>query len=122
MEQLASPGTTLLTANTLQLAEGYVDVRPLGPVPAKGLPEPIEVYDLVAAGPRRSRLHAAAARGLTRFVGRDAELEQGRSYGCWSERRSAHSVGASIVRGRGLSGSWKRISSPGALTRRAESL
>src|SRR5262249_9071942 len=78
MEQLASPGTTLLTADTLRLAEGYVEVRALGPVPVKGLAEPIEVYKLVAAGPRRSRLHAAAARGLTRFVGRDAELEQGR--------------------------------------------
>jgi predicted ATPase len=27
-------------------------------------------------GPRRSRLSAAAARGLTRFVGRDGELEE----------------------------------------------
>src|SRR5262249_47431059 len=78
MEQLATPGTTLLTADTLRLAEGYVEVRALGPVPVKGLTEPVEVYDLVAAGPRRSRLHAAAARGLTGFVGRDAELEQGR--------------------------------------------
>jgi class 3 adenylate cyclase len=75
MEQLASPGTTLLTADTLRLAEGYVEVRALGPVPVKGLSDPIEVYELIAAGPRRSRLHAAAARGLTRFVGRDAEIE-----------------------------------------------
>jgi hypothetical protein len=97
-------------------------VRSLGPVPVKGLAEPVEVYEVTGAGHARTRLQAAARRGLTRFVGRDAELEQGRSYGCWSERRSAHSVGASIVRGRGLSGSWKRISSPGALTRRAESL
>ena len=34
------------------------------------------MYDLVGAGPLRSRLHAAAARGLTRFVGRARELEQ----------------------------------------------
>jgi tetratricopeptide (TPR) repeat protein len=59
----------------LRLAEGHVEVRPLGPVPVKGLEAPIEIYELVAAGPRRSRLHAAAARGLTRFVGRDAEIE-----------------------------------------------
>ena len=75
MEQLARPGSTLLTAETLRLAEGYVEVRSLGPVPVKGLEAPIEVYELVAAGPRRSRLHAAAARGLTRFVGRDVEIE-----------------------------------------------
>jgi tetratricopeptide (TPR) repeat protein len=36
----------------------------------------VEVYELVRVGARRSRLHAAAARGLTRFVGRDTELEQ----------------------------------------------
>ncbi len=36
----------------------------------------MEVYELTGAGPLRSRLHAAAARGLTRFVGREGELEQ----------------------------------------------
>jgi predicted ATPase/class 3 adenylate cyclase len=75
MEQLARPGTTLLTADTLRLVEGYIEVTPLGPVPVKGLPEPVEVYELLRAGPVRSRLQAAVARGLTRFVGRDAELE-----------------------------------------------
>jgi class 3 adenylate cyclase len=76
MEQLARPGTTLLTADTLRLVEGYVEVMPLGPVPVKGLAEPIEVYELLRAGPVRSRLQAAVARGLTRFVGRDVELDQ----------------------------------------------
>src|SRR5437870_6771305 len=76
MEQLARSGTTLLTADTLRLVEGYVEVQPLGPVPVKGLQEPIAVYELLRAGPVRSRLHAAAARGLTRFVGRAGELEQ----------------------------------------------
>jgi class 3 adenylate cyclase/tetratricopeptide (TPR) repeat protein len=76
MEQLARPGTTLLTADTLRLVEGYVEVTPLGPVPVKGLQEPVEVYELLRAGLVRSRLQAAVARGLTRFVGRDAELEQ----------------------------------------------
>jgi class 3 adenylate cyclase/tetratricopeptide (TPR) repeat protein len=76
MEQLASPGTTFLTADTLRLAEGYIEVRPLGAMPVKGLPTPVETHQLTGAGPRRSRLSAAAVRGLTRFVGRDAELEQ----------------------------------------------
>jgi hypothetical protein len=76
MEQLATPGSMLLTDSTLRLVEGYVEVTPLGPVPVKGLPEPVEVYELVRAGLVRSRLQAAVARGLTRFVGRDAELEQ----------------------------------------------
>src|SRR5262249_21362458 len=76
MEQLAPPGTTRLTARTLQLAEGYVDARPLGPIPVKGLEGPVEVYELVGAGPRRSRFSAAAARGLTPFVSLSLELEQ----------------------------------------------
>jgi class 3 adenylate cyclase/tetratricopeptide (TPR) repeat protein len=76
MEQLATPGTVLLTADTLRLAEGFIVVKPLGPVPIKGLDAPVDVYELTGAGPLRSRFHAAAARGLTRFVGRDAELDQ----------------------------------------------
>src|SRR5229473_7363363 len=70
MEQLATGGKSLLTADTLRLAEGYIEVKPLGSVPVKGLEATIEVFELTGAGPLRSRLHAAAARGLTRFVGR----------------------------------------------------
>jgi class 3 adenylate cyclase/tetratricopeptide (TPR) repeat protein len=76
MEQLARPGVTLVTTNTLRLAEGYVEVKPLGPVPVKGLADPIEVYELLGLGLVRSRLGAAVARGLTRFVGREAEMDQ----------------------------------------------
>jgi class 3 adenylate cyclase/tetratricopeptide (TPR) repeat protein len=75
MEQLAMPGSILVTAEVLRLVEGYVQVAPLGPVPIKGLQEPVEVYEVTGAGRVRSRLEAAAARGLTRFVGRDLELE-----------------------------------------------
>jgi class 3 adenylate cyclase/tetratricopeptide (TPR) repeat protein len=76
MEQMAAPGTILLAPATLQLAEGYVQVVGRGPVAIKGLPDPVEIYGLTGASAQRSRLHVAAARGLTRFVGRDAETEQ----------------------------------------------
>ncbi len=75
MEQLATPGSIRLTAATLGLAEGYIGVKALGPVPVKGLGAPVDVYEIVGAGPGRSRLHAAAARGLTEFVGRQRELD-----------------------------------------------
>ena len=75
MEQLAAPGTIQLTADTLRLAEGYVEVKSLGLVPVKGLETPIEVYDLVGADPQGSRLHASSGRGLTHFVGRDREVD-----------------------------------------------
>jgi class 3 adenylate cyclase len=76
MEQLAAPGRIRLTSETLRLAEGFIEVKPLGPVPVKGLAEPIEVYELMGAKSVRSRLQPAVARGLSRFVGRDAEIEQ----------------------------------------------
>ena len=75
MEQLATPGTIRLTADTLRLAEGFVHVESLGPIPVKGLPEPVEVFELVGAGPPQRRFEAVAARGLTRFVGRQGELD-----------------------------------------------
>jgi class 3 adenylate cyclase len=75
MEQLATPGTILLTAATLRLVEGLVQVNPLGPMPVKGLTEPVEAYELLGASALRRRLQAAAARGLTRFVGRQHELD-----------------------------------------------
>jgi class 3 adenylate cyclase/predicted ATPase len=79
MEQLADPGTILLTGETLRLAEGYVEVRPLGPIPIKGLDARVEVYEMRAASPQPSRLFAAATRGLTRFVGRETEMERVRA-------------------------------------------
>jgi class 3 adenylate cyclase/tetratricopeptide (TPR) repeat protein len=75
MEQLATPGSSRLTAATLRLVEGLVQVTALGPVPVKGLAEPVEVFELVGASQLRQRLQAAAARGLTPFVGRQDELE-----------------------------------------------
>jgi predicted ATPase/class 3 adenylate cyclase len=74
MEQLATPGTIRLTATTLRLVEGLVQVQALGPVPVKGLPEPVEVFELVGASAIRQRLQATVGRGLTRFVGRQHEL------------------------------------------------
>ena len=75
MEQLATPGSIRLPAATLRLVEGLVRVNALGPVPIKGLAEPVEVFELLGATTVRRRLQAAAARGLTRFVGRQHELE-----------------------------------------------
>ena len=76
MEQTAMPGSILLSAETLRLAEDYVEVKPLGLVNVKGLAEPVEVFEATGAGTVRTRLQRSAARGLTRFVGRDPELDQ----------------------------------------------
>jgi class 3 adenylate cyclase/predicted ATPase len=76
MEQIAVPGTTRMTEETLRLVEGFVKINPLGPVPVKGMTEPAEVFELIGASTVRRRLQAAVARGLTRFVGRDKEIEE----------------------------------------------
>ena len=75
MEQLALPGSIRLTAATLRLVEGLVCVNSLGPVPVKGLAEPVEVFELTGASAIRRRLQAATSRGLTRFVGRQMEID-----------------------------------------------
>ncbi len=76
MEQLAEPGTALLTSATLALSEDFVQVKSLGPMQVKGLSEAVEVYELAGANPARSRFRAHATRGLTKFVGRTSEIAQ----------------------------------------------
>ena len=76
MEQIAKPASTLITADTLRLAEDFVQVRSLGEVTVKGLDTPTQAHELIGSAPTRSRFQVSAARGLTRFVGRERELQQ----------------------------------------------
>src|SRR2546428_12759627 len=66
MEQLATPGTIRLTAGTLRLVEGYVQGRPLGPVPGKGLVEPVDGYAVTRARGVRTPPPAGGPRGVQR--------------------------------------------------------
>ncbi|MGH7335556.1 MAG: adenylate/guanylate cyclase domain-containing protein, partial [Candidatus Rokuibacteriota bacterium] len=74
MEQMAKPGSIFATADTVRLARPWVEAKSLGPVRVKGLEPSVEVYEVTGLGAARSRLQAAATRGLTRFVGREVEL------------------------------------------------
>lgn len=74
MEQLAEPGTILLTEETLRLAEGFFETRALGRTQVRGLDDPIPLFELTGTTSARSRWDVMSARGLTRFTGRDAEL------------------------------------------------
>jgi class 3 adenylate cyclase/predicted ATPase len=77
MEQMATPGSILVTAYTYQLTEGYFAFKALGQTQIKGMDEPLAVYEVLSAGPLRTRLQVfATRRGLTRFVGRQSELAQ----------------------------------------------
>ncbi len=75
MEQLAPPGSILLTAETLRLADDFIEVSPIGPASIKGLLTPLPVFELVGASPARRRLQSGATYALTRFVGRHDEIE-----------------------------------------------
>jgi class 3 adenylate cyclase/tetratricopeptide (TPR) repeat protein len=95
MEQMAIADSILITPETLRLAEGYVEVKSLGLVNVKGLSEPVEAYEVSGAGLVRSRMEAAAARGLSRFVGRDAEVEQLRK--ALEQARAGHGQVVALV-------------------------
>jgi class 3 adenylate cyclase/tetratricopeptide (TPR) repeat protein len=88
LEQLAHASQICLTEGTLRLAEGFIAVKSLGLVPIRGLAAPIPVFELTGPGQFRSRLQLAAARGLTRFVGRGVELAQLR--GAMDEAGAGH--------------------------------
>jgi class 3 adenylate cyclase/tetratricopeptide (TPR) repeat protein len=75
MEQMALPGSIFLAPGTTSLAEAYIVTKPLGERPVKGLPEPVNVHELLGSSMVRSRLQASVARGLTTFMGREPELE-----------------------------------------------
>ncbi len=75
MQTLANPGATAITEATRKLVEGYFALKALGPARVKGISEPVEVYEVTGLGPLRTRLQRSARRGLTKFVGREREIE-----------------------------------------------
>src|SRR5262249_47918089 len=76
MEQMATPGSILITEYTKKLIEGFFDLKALGAAEIKGVEAPLPVYEVLGAGSLRTRLQVSVRRGLTRFVGRQSELEQ----------------------------------------------
>ncbi len=76
MEQMANPGSIVISEYTRKLTEGYFDLKALGEAEIKGMEEPLNVYEVLGAGPLRTRLQVSARHGLTRFLGRHSELEQ----------------------------------------------
>ena len=75
MEALAGPGAIVISADTLREAEGFVEVKSLGALPFKGFSNAIEAFELTGATAARNRLQAGASRGLSPFVGRQAEID-----------------------------------------------
>ena len=74
MQTAAPAGSIAASEATQRLCEGYFEFRAVGPTSIKGLDVPVEVYEVVRAGPLRTHFQLAARRGLTRFVGRECEM------------------------------------------------
>ena len=75
LQSLARTGTVAISEQTRRLVEGYFELKPLGPTRVKGVSEPVNVYEVIGLGPLRTRLQRSAGRGLSKFVGRQAEME-----------------------------------------------
>src|SRR5713226_1583218 len=76
MQTLAPAGSIVVSGDTRRLVEGYFELRDLGPTEVKGISEPVNVYEVIGAGAARGHFELAARRGLTKFVGRENELQQ----------------------------------------------
>jgi len=75
MQALAPTASIAISEQTGKLVEGYFQLKPLGPTKVKGVSEPVNVYEVTGLGPLRTRLQRAVGRGLTKFVGREREME-----------------------------------------------
>ena len=75
LQQLAEPGTVVLSASTHRLVEGFFETGELGEHLVKGHPEPIAVFEALRARTRRTRLDVTADQGLTPLTGRETELQ-----------------------------------------------
>src|SRR5713226_489366 len=75
MQAVAPTGSIAISGQTRRLVEGYFQLKGLGPTRVKGVSEPVEVYEVTGLGPLRTRLQRAVGRGLTKFVGREREME-----------------------------------------------
>jgi class 3 adenylate cyclase len=88
MQALAPVGSIAATDQIRKLCEGYFLFKSLGPTKVKGVSEPVNVYEVTGPGPLRTRLQRAAARGYTKFVGREREIDALR--GAADQARAGH--------------------------------
>jgi class 3 adenylate cyclase/uncharacterized protein YcbX len=75
MQALAPIGSIAATEAVQRLCEGYFTFKALGPTRVKGVSDLINVFEVTGLGALRTRLQRSVGRGLTRFVGREKEME-----------------------------------------------
>ena len=75
MEQICEPGCVYLTEHTARFVDGYFALRDLGATRVKGVSRPVHVHELLGVGALRTRFDRSRARGLSKFVGRQGEMD-----------------------------------------------
>ena len=100
MQALAPTGSIAISEQTRKLVEGYFSLKPLGPTKVKGVSEPVNVYEVTGLGPLRTRLQRSAGRGLTKFVGREREMDAMRTRPNWRAAGHGQLVAAMARAGR----------------------
>jgi class 3 adenylate cyclase len=91
MQELCDPGRVYLTQATADLVGDLFDREALGEFRIRGAEAPVRVFALRGAGRLRTRFDVSRQRGLSPFVGRDAELAS-----LEHERLGAEAAGRSI--------------------------
>jgi class 3 adenylate cyclase len=75
VQEVGAPGTVVATEDTHRLVSGLFVVEALGTPALKGVERPLQLYRVIQPSGVRGRLEAAAAAGgLTPFVGSEDEL------------------------------------------------
>ncbi len=75
MQAVAATGSIAITEHTRRLVEGYFALNSRGPTKVKGVTDPVNVYEVVGVGPLRTKLDVSPARGFSRFVGRESDMQ-----------------------------------------------
>jgi class 3 adenylate cyclase len=75
MEALAATGSIAITEHTRRMVEGYFVLNSRGPTKVKGVTGPVNVYEVMGPGPLRTKLDVSRARGFSRFVGRESDIQ-----------------------------------------------
>jgi len=73
LQQMAPPGSVMISAATHQHVAGFFETRDLGETPVKGR-APVHAFEVLRSRGRRTRFDVAVERGLTPLVGREREL------------------------------------------------
>jgi class 3 adenylate cyclase len=76
LQSAARPGSVIISDRTRQLVEGFFSLEPVGDLVLKGVTRPMSAFQVLGATEARTRLDAGAGRGLTPFVGREAEFDE----------------------------------------------